>query len=469
MIDSPFSAYYLARKLENISDEENLISVFASSDIKVYPFQIAAARFALRSPYQHGFVLCDESGMGKSHEAMMILTQRWHEGKNRLLLAIPSTDLLSQWVELIEQHYTIPYVVLKSGDDLVSGGDADTQNQFVQEALVIATYDFLVEQEALASAVIWDLAVFEEATALSSVFMQENKKAKALKRIAKDSCKILLTGTPIEKNIMDLYGLLYFIDETILPTVQEFLRRYLRRPENYPELADKVSRYCFRTLRSQAKQYAQIPNRIPITYEYSLSRPEQELYNKLFAYCQREHSVAFPEMNTYDLSLRLLGLLGSSTAAIAQTLGGIIERMKENPLASEEVQQLREMEQLAKTIQRDAKTDALLCTLEKVFRQLKKVGAAQKALVFTESLATQSYLYPILAERYPTVLYNGNVDYSAIQSFKGDAQVLLSTDLGARGFNLEECSFIVQYDLLYNTLKMEQRIDRCHRLGQKMM
>lgn len=467
MIDSPFAAYYLARKLETLSDTENLISVFASSDIKVYPFQIAAARFALRSPYQKGFILCDESGMGKSHEAMMIITQRWYEGKSRLLLAVPSADLLSQWVELIEQHYTIPYVVLKSSDDLVCDANMEIKNPFVQDALVIATYDFLVEQEAAASAVVWDMTLFEEATALSSVYIQENKKAKALKRIAKDSCKILLTGTPIEKNIMDLYGLIYFIDETTLPTEQEFLRRYLRQPENYPELADKVSKYCFRTLRQQAKRYAQIPNRIPITYEYMPSNQEQQLYDKLFAYCQKEHSIAFPEMNAYDLSLRLLGLLGSSTAAILQTMEGIRKRISHNPIADKELQELGEMEHIAKNIKQDAKTDALLVVLDKIFKQLKQAGATQKALVFTESVATQNYLYRILSERYSTVVYNGSTDYSAIQRFKADAQILLSTDLGARGFNLEECSFVVQYDLLYNTLKMEQRIDRCHRLGQQ--
>lgn len=467
MIYSPFSAYYLARKLEKLSDDEGLIPVFASSDICIYPFQIAAARFALRSPYQKGCILCDESGMGKSHEAMMILTQRWYEGKNRLLLAIPSTDLLSQWVELIEQHYTIPYVVLKSSNDLISGGDVNTQNPFLQNALVIATYDFLVERETLASTVSWDLAVFEEATALFSVYIPENKKAKALKRIVNDSCKILLTGTPIEKNIMDLYGLIYFIDETILPNEQEFLRRYLRRPENYPELADKVSKYCFRTLRVQAKDYAKIPNRIPITYEYTSSKKEKELYDRLFAYCQREHSIAFPEMNPYDLCLRLLGIFSSSTAAIAQTIDGIIERIQSNPSAIDETHELEEIQEMAKSITQDTKTAKLLEVLDNAFKRLKQVGAPQKALIFTESTATQNYLYPILAKRYHTVLYNGSMNYSAIQSFKKSAKILLSTDLGARGFNLEECSFVVQYDLLYNTLKMEQRIDRCHRLGQK--
>lgn len=462
MLYSPFSAYLLARQLENLSDEEKLSVVYASSDIKVYPFQIAAARFALRSPYQKGFILCDESGMGKSHEAMMIITQKWYEGKTRILLAIPNADLLSQWIELIERYYSIPYVIIR-GNDFTS----KKENPFSQDVLIISTYDCLAEQEQLASSVVWDLTVFEEATALSTVYMQDNKKARALKRIANDSCKLLLTGTPIEKNIMDLYGLIYFIDETVLPGEQEFLQRYLRKPENYPELAGRVSKYCFRTLRSQAKQYAKIPNRIPITYEYTLSQPESELYEKLFTYCQKEQSIAFPEMNSYDLNLRLLGLLGSSTSAILQTIIGIIKRLDGNPLAKEELQQLREMESLAKSIAMDSKTESLLKIIKKVFPLLKKTGAAPKAVIFTESTATQSYLYSILSKQYSTVLYNSSADYKAMQDFQGEAQILISTDLGARGFNLEECSFVVQYDLLYNTLKMEQRIDRCHRLGQK--
>lgn len=105
------------------------------------------------------------------HRTLKCTLFSWYERKNRLLLAVPNADLLSQWVEIIEQYYTIPYVVLKSSHDLVSNAYVDDQNPFVQDSLVIATYDFLVEQEAAAASVLWDLTVFEEATALSSVYV----------------------------------------------------------------------------------------------------------------------------------------------------------------------------------------------------------------------------------------------------------------------------------------------------------
>lgn len=459
MMQSPFHAYYTARMLEHCADTDLFVPVFASSKIKSYPFQIAAAQFALRSPYQKGVILCDESGMGKSHEAMLVVSQRWYEGKNRTLIAIPNADLLVQWSALIETQYTLPYAI--------ASGDCSVENPFQQEGIILTTFDFLAEHETLARSVSWDLAVFDEATALCGVYREENKQGKALKRIAENTFKLLLTGTPIEKNIMDLYGLMYFIDETVLPPEQVFLKRYLRKPEHYGELSQSVSRYCFRTLRSQARQYAKLPNRIPVTYTFTPSEAEQELYQRLANYCNREQKYAFPQMDSYDLSLRLLGLLGSSTAAILSTIKGIITRLATMPNAQGELSEFQEMETLAQRISIDAKTVALLDALPNMFKQLKKAGATQKALIFTESIATQRYLQKMLSPQYSTVVYNGSSDHTAMESFQADTQILISTDHGARGFHLAQCSFVVQYDLLYNTLKMEQRIDRAHRLGQE--
>lgn len=189
--------------------------------------------------------------MGKSHEAMLVVGQYWQTGKTRILICIPNGDLLLQWVELVERYYSIPTIAINTKYEMDAG-----ENPFQQEGIVLSTYDYVAKHEEMAAAISWDLTVFEEATALSTVYQEGSKQARALHRVAGNAFKLLLTGTPIEKNIMDLYGLIWFIDARILPDEQSFLRHYLRRPEYYPELAGRVSPYCFRTLRTQVKQYA---------------------------------------------------------------------------------------------------------------------------------------------------------------------------------------------------------------------
>ena len=132
MRQTPFHDYYTARTLEALSCEDSFIPVYASSSNKIYPFQIAAADFALRSPYQKGVVLCDEAGLGKSHEAMLVITQKWLEGRRRILLAVPNADLLCQWTALMEQFYSVPYTVLSTRAQWDALATEDEPNPFLQ-------------------------------------------------------------------------------------------------------------------------------------------------------------------------------------------------------------------------------------------------------------------------------------------------------------------------------------------------
>ena len=113
---TPFQAFYTALKLNSLSEEDVLMPVFSEGNIKVYPYQVAAALFAMCNPYNKGVILCDEAGMGKSHEAMLIASELWYEGKTKILIAIPTGDLLMQWAELIKEKYTIPFCIAQSGD-----------------------------------------------------------------------------------------------------------------------------------------------------------------------------------------------------------------------------------------------------------------------------------------------------------------------------------------------------------------
>ena len=140
----------------------------------VYPFQVAAASFAMRSPYQKGVILCDEAGMGKTHEAMLVIVQKWLEGIGHILIAVPNADLLMQWIDTLDRCYTIPYVVLTSREDWDKNISEDSPNAFEQDAVILTTYVFLVDQQAAAKEINWELTVFEEASALSSVSNEDS-------------------------------------------------------------------------------------------------------------------------------------------------------------------------------------------------------------------------------------------------------------------------------------------------------
>lgn len=476
---SPFHALYKARELSAYAYGRNkLLPVFASSDIEVYPYQIAAARFALRSPYLKGAILCNEGSLGKTYEAMLVVAQLWYEGKERILLIIP-TPLMRQWADIIESRFSMPFTILDTNaafDERLAAGE---QNPFAQEGVILTTYDFAAEKAEYVARIPWDLAVFEEAHHLRRIYTGANHGAAAIRQAVGNAFKLLLTATPMQNSILDLYGLVNFIDDSVFPDEKVFYERYFRKPENYPELAERVSKFCFRTTRQEVATYVKIPERIPITAEFELTAKEQQLHDLLDVYLQRGARLAFPKMDRYELALMLFRTLSSSTFALERTLRGVIRRLEkmraeatDNRELTAELEELKRMQALAADIKQNAKAKELITALRDGFAQLKQLGAKQKALIFTENRTTQDFLFSLLDSgpyKDKVLAYNGSRsrDYSVMERFDKDAKILISTDIGAEGFNLEFCSFVINYDLPYNTLTIEQRINRCHRQGQR--
>lgn len=269
---SCFHAYYKAKELSSYAfGDKKFIPVFASSDIKIYPYQIAAARFSMRSPYLKGAILCDEGSLGKTYEAMLVITQMWYENRKNILIIVP-TPLLDQWKNIIENKFSTPFFSIDNNmvfNEYLKNGN---ENPFLQDSIIITTYDFAQEKCDYIEQVKWDLTVFEEAHHLRRIYTAENKGAKLIHSEVKESYKLLLTSTPMQNSVMDLYGLIHFIDETALPDEKTFYKRYFRKPENYRELSEKVSKYCFRATRLQVSTYVKIPERIPTTVDFELTR-----------------------------------------------------------------------------------------------------------------------------------------------------------------------------------------------------
>lgn len=254
-----FAAMVEARRLASFRDDDNLLAVYASSKIKVLPYQIAAARFALRSTLLKGCILCDEGSLGKTYEALLVVAQRWYEGKEHILVVLPQ-NLMTQWQQKLDEEFTLPVIKW-----------AEYNNE--SKGICLVTYDDVVREAEKFKFIRWDLAVFDEADAL---FKPENKSAITIKEAVGDAFKLLLTPTPITMSIMDIYGLIHFIDESVLPDPDSFYRRYFRKPENYPELSNWVSQFAFRTLKRQASQYVNFTKRLPVVLNYTPKDDEKK-------------------------------------------------------------------------------------------------------------------------------------------------------------------------------------------------
>lgn len=302
--------------------------------------------------------------------------------------------------------------------------------------------------------------MFEEAHRLANT---ENKTTGALKEAVGEAFKLLLTATPMQNSIMDLYGLIDFIDTGTLGDADEFYKRYFRKPENYGELTSTASRYCFRTLRSQVESYVKIPRRIPVTADYPLSAKEVKLAAMLDDYLKKPDKLAFPKMDSYDLTLMFSRAISSSPFELCKLVDTAYGRVQEL--------ELKEIAELAAEIkpQSTGKGQALLKALKIAFVELKKRGANRKVILFTESLATVGFLHLLLSDTYKVLAFDGSKssDYSVIKRFEEEAEILITTDVAAEGFNLAFCSLVINYDLPYNVLTLEQRIMRCHRQGQQ--
>lgn len=445
-LTNKYQAIAESTRLQALVDDKNFLPIYASSNAKVYPYQIASAQFALRSDYLKGCILCDEGSLGKTYEALLITGQKWYEGKENILIVLPS-NLIPQWLGKLNKYFTLPHIFWNNTPQIPD-----------EEGIVITTYEVALKYSDCIKERDWDMVIFDEADCLSK---PDKQMTQTLKDSVREAYKLLLTPTPITMDIRDIYGLIHFIDESVLPDADEFYKRYFRKPENYPELTSWVSQFCFRTLKAQACEYVSFSNRIPFTVDYPLIKEEKELYTLLNTYIKSENKVAY-EMDEYNLALMLFNKLSSSPQAFTKMLQPAIQRTY-----GIEKAYLQKIYDLASSIQINSKTLSLVKIMKQVFKHLKQCKVNEKTIVFVTSNTTLEVLNNVLKkEDFNTLKYKDN---NSLEQFRNDdeIQILVTTDASAKGLDIEYCPVVVNYDLLYNSIEMEQRICRCHRQGQK--
>jgi ERCC4-related helicase len=538
-----YFAYDLTRQSPAGAVDQLSKSLFDAS-VDLNPHQIEAAMFALQSPLSDGVVLADEVGLGKTIEAGIVLCQKWAEGKRRLLVLCPAS-IRKQWAIELAEKFNLPALVIdaKTYKNFQRQGIA---KPFEQKAIIILSYHYAVRMQDEIRMITWDLVTIDEAHKLRNAYRPSNKMGQSIRWSTESRKKLLLTATPFQNSLMELYGLSTLIDDHLFGDPNSYRSKYVNAGGNLEELRQRISGICKRTLRKQVLEYVRYTERKALTQRFHPTDDELKLYNAVSKYLQKDDLYAIPARQRHLTVLILRKLLASSSHAIAGTLEGLKARLialrdgqkSETDWGAEEIveteemeeelieewfndsigeepeesstpdaqrlkNELREVEQLvqwAHSIGTDTKTKALLKALNVGFREMEEKSAARKALIFTESRRTQDYLKAFLeANGYSgkVILFNGtnggpevkkiyddwvarNIESgrvagsravdsrtAIIEHFRDEATIMIATEAASEGVNLQFCSLVINYDLPWNPQRIEQRIGRCHRYGQK--
>jgi excisionase family DNA binding protein len=535
-------AFFAHRITLEGTGEEALAQSLSTARVDMNPHQVDAALFALASPLTNGVLLADEVGLGKTIESSLVIAQRWAERRRRILLIVPAS-LRKQWSQELYDKFSLPSVIIerKSYNDARKAG---TLRPFhYNDRVVITSYEFAALKAEEIRAIQWDLVVFDEAHRLRNVYRKDGSvRAKQLREATRPYFKILLTATPLQNSLMELYGLVSVLDEHHFGDEASFRAQYLLGSSartGLSGLRKRLEPICTRTLRRQVQQAGLIryTERCPLTLQFEPSQQEMDLYTAGSAYLQRTDTIAFGNKANQLVTMVVRKLLGSSTFAITETFTKVIERLKQmvppgvevlddydvsdddaeelesehddndklapidRPKLKAEIAELEKYRQLARLIGENAKGATLVKSLPGALDQIVAKGGQRKAVIFTESVRTQRYLADLLAANgyeNDIVLLNGqnndpgskdtyqawvarhkgtdavsgsktaDMKAALVEAFRDSKTILIATESGAEGINLQFCSMLVNFDLPWNPQRVEQRIGRCHRYGQQI-
>lgn len=554
---TPYHAKYYAHELSRIGGAgvDRIGRALFDATVELNPHQIEAAMFALRSPLSNGVLLADEVGLGKTIEAGLVLCQYWAENRRKLLIITPAS-LRKQWALELQEKFNLPSTILDS-HSYREFQKAGHSAPFQQNLIVICSYHYAARLAAEVKSIPWDLVVMDEAHKLRNCYRESNRLGQAIRSATEGRKKILLTATPLQNSLVELYGLASLIDDRLFGDLPSFRTQFANAGGDLAALRERLAHFCHRTLRSQVLEYVKYTQRRLLTRPFTPTEQEHKLYETVSKYLQREDCYALPQRQRHLIVLLVRKVLSSSPRALAGTLEMMRERLlriqedeknsrdlfgqllagdeldgdlldelledaedaeiseDEAPAETEiteqpidpaklkkEIAELEDYIRWARSIGVDTKSLALLKALEIGFEQMAGMSppAPRKAVIFTESRRTQTFLKDFLESNGhagKVVVFNGSnndpdskqiyetwaaknrdtgrmtgsrqVDSrtAIIDAFRDSAEILIATEAAAEGINLQFCALVVNFDLPWNPQRIEQRIGRCHRYGQQ--
>lgn len=523
----------------NQNDMGNISGSLGTSKIDMNPHQIDAALFALQSPISQGVILADEVGLGKTIEAGIVISEYFSRGKNSIIVVAPAS-LCQQWQTEMQEKFDLPTQILDSKIIRTALKDENT-DIFHFNGITICSYNCAVQFKKLMKDCDWNLVVIDEAHKLRNFYKGKTKIAEGINETFLGKKKLLLTATPIQNSLMDIFSLVSIIDPSILGNEYSFMENYLYSERRHEELKRRLQCVLHRTLRRDVLEYIKYTNREAMTVAFNPTKAEEELYTAVSAYVQDISQIAITTRYRTLIVLMIRKLMSSSTAAVKGTLEGLMHRLTtieksggnldelagfmlddelldeyEDNLDDFELKQsfnkenyqpadikaekafLQNLLDKTKAIKVDGKTEKLIGALNQGFEKIQIKGGKRKAIIFTESNRTLNYLYdylenngfagkivtfngqnnsPLCNQIYNDYIENHSSELTGsrtndmkkalVTKFKEDAEIMIATEAAAEGLNLQFCSLLVNYDLPWNPQRVEQRIGRVHRYGQK--
>jgi SNF2 family DNA or RNA helicase len=444
-------AYHLHLEGEDLSTHrgfEKLQSLDSMIGIDRLEYQKDACLRLLREMRGRG-LLADEVGLGKTVEAAMVLKEYMLRGLVRSALVLVPASLTVQWQEELATKCGLDFsIVGRRGD-------------WAEASLVICSLDTakttrnrerLLDRE-------FDMVIVDEAHRL------RNHQTQAWKFVSSLPSKylLLLTATPVQNDLRELYNLVNLLRPGSLGTYRSFRRKFMvrgdkRLPKNTSELSALLKSVMIRTTR--AKTNIRFPSRSVEILPFRLTPHERRLYDAVTEFVRNRFTDQdrMQFLKWQFVSMVLQKEIGSSTPAARQTLA----KARRDPRYSSHRGDLDRLLRLTENVEEHAKLTGLLELMQDI---------PDKAIVFTQFRSTMEFLARRLEEEgYRTTLFHGGLPTldkeASIARFRDGAQVLVSTEAGGEGRNLQFCRTVINYDLPWNPMKIEQRIGRVHRLGQ---
>jgi len=449
--------YLLRRRLLELriaQSFEDLICLASLHGVDSYLYQQETVRRVLRQ-FKGRALLADEVGLGKTIEACLVLKEYWMRGMVRKVLVLTPPSLVSQWKGELAEKFGLEPV---TPDD--PAYRSEPARLWGDAPLVIASIAMArLEPHASAlAAIAWDMVIVDEAHCLKNRTSANWKLVNSLNK----KFILMLTATPVENNLVELYNLITVLKPGLLATETEFRKQFLqpgkpKTPRNAEGLRALLGEVMVRNTRSAVD--VRLPHRIAASVVVLPSPAESQLYGMVSRYVADRYGNA--KGGAASLGLHLLQRqAGSSAQALARALGRALAT--EKGVNSRDRSDLEAMQEVAGQVSWSGKGLQL-------GRMLAERDA--KTVVFTEFQATLDHLAAICEQHSLSyVLFSGEMSKAdkdaAVARFRDEANVLLSTGSGGEGRNLQFANTVINFDLPWNPMRLEQRVGRVHRIGQ---